>query len=263
MLRVGVIGAGFLGRHHARIYRELASETGGLELAAVCDMDAERAREVAAACGARHFTDYRELLPLVDAVSIVTPTGSHHQVAMAFLDAGKDVLIEKPICASMEEAGEVCGLAAEKGLILQAGHIERFNPAARKALDLAGSPGIYRGTEDCSFPDRFLDVDVTLDMMIHDIDLALNAFGCPEVKEIKASGACLATSNIDIARAWVDFDNGCSAYFSASRVAKEKRRVVEFSGHGRLVKASPACKEGITQDARFRKRDRCGLRRAA
>ncbi|MDA8387603.1 MAG: Gfo/Idh/MocA family oxidoreductase [Nitrospiraceae bacterium] len=235
-LRFGVIGAGYLGRHHARIYSALAQETQ-LELAAVCDMDAARAREVAETYGTGFFTDYRQILPMVDAVSIVTPTASHYEVAMGCLRAGKDVLLEKPICATMREAGEVLELAREKGLILQAGHVERYNPAAGKALSMVERPLFIEAQRTSPFPERSLDVDVTLDMMIHDIDLALNALGCPEVRDIKAAGARIITPNLDTAQAWVDFENDCSAFFSVSRVAAEKKRVIEFIERGRVVKA--------------------------
>ncbi|MDA8171977.1 MAG: Gfo/Idh/MocA family oxidoreductase [Nitrospiraceae bacterium] len=254
MLRFGVIGAGYLGRHHARVYCALGQEMGGLELAAVCDTDPERAREVAETYGAKFFADYRQMLPIVDAVSIVTPTASHHEVAMGCLQAGKDVLIEKPICATMAEAEEISALAEEKGLILQAGHIERFNPAARKALSLVDRPLFIEAQRTSPFPERSLDVDVTLDMMIHDIDLALAAFGCPQVKDIKAAGARIITRNLDTAQAWVDFENGCSAFFSASRVAAEKRRVMEFVENGRFVKADLLAKQVTlkTRDAEER-----------
>ena len=237
MLRLGVIGAGYLGRHHARIYCALAQEASGLELSAVCDTDAARAREVGETYGSRFFTDYREILPLVDAVSIVTPTASHYEVAMGCLRAGKDVLVEKPVCASMGQAREVSELAMEKGLIFQAGHVERFNPAAVRALSLAEKPLFIEAQRISPFPERSLDVDVTLDVMIHDIDLALSALGCPGVKDIKAAGARILTPNVDTAQAWVDFENGCSAFFSASRVAAEKRRVMEFLEKGRVIKA--------------------------
>ena len=243
MLRLGVIGAGYLGRHHARIYCSLGQETGAVELAAVCDTDPERAREVAETYGTRHFTDYRDMVRLVDAVSIVTPTGSHRDLAVACLQAGKDILLEKPICSTMEEAEEVCALAAQRGLILQAGHVERFNPAAQKALALVKRPVFIEAQRTSPFPERSLDVDVTLDMMIHDIDLALCAFGCPDVRGIKAAGARIVTRNLDTAQAWVDFENGCSAYLSASRVAAEKRRVMEFVEEGRVVKADLLVKQ--------------------
>ena len=236
-LKFGVIGAGYLGRHHARIYRALAGEAGGIELAAVCDTDAGRAREVAGTYGARVFTDYREVLPLVDAVSIVTPTSAHHEIAMACLMAGKDILVEKPVCQDMAQAREIAGLAREKGLILQAGHIERFNPAAAKALQMVEGPLFIEAHRESPFPERSHDVDVTLDVMIHDIDLVLSAFGCPAVRDVKAAGARIITQNIDIAQAWVDFENGSSAYFSASRVAAGKRRLMQFVGKDKVIKA--------------------------
>ncbi len=237
MLRTAVIGAGYLGRHHARVYCQLAQDTGGVELAVVCDSDIGRAREVAETYGARPCADYREILGIVDAVSIVTPTISHFGIAADCLMAGKDILLEKPVCATLDEARKLSALAAEKGLILQAGHIERFNPAAEKVLPLLNRPVFIEAERISPFPERSLDVDVTLDVMIHDIDFALHVFGCPGTREIRAAGASIVTSKLDTAKAWVDFDNGCSAFFNASRIAAEKRRTMKFIEEGKLIEA--------------------------
>ena len=237
MLKLGVIGAGHLGRHHARIYCALAQETGEVELTVVCDADFERAKEVAETYGARPCSDYREILQMVDAVSIVTPTVSHYGIAADCLKAGKDILLEKPVCATLEEARKLTALAGQKRLILQAGHIERFNPVADKVLPLLGRPVFIEAERISPFPERSLDVDVTLDVMIHDIDFVLHVFGCPEVDEIRAAGASIVTGRLDTAKAWVDFDNGCSAFFNASRIAAEKRRTIKFLEEGKIVEA--------------------------
>ena len=237
MIKAAVIGAGYLGCHHARVYSLLARETGEVELAAVCDTDIGRAREVAETYGARACSDYREVLGLVDAVSIVTPTVSHYEIAADCLMAGKDILLEKPVCATLAQARKLGALAAEKGLILQAGHIERFNPVAEKVLSLLGKPVFIEAERISPFPERSLDVDVTLDVMIHDLDFALHVFGCPEVKEIRAAGASIVTGKLDTVKAWVDFEGGRSAFFSASRIAAEKRRTMKFIEEGKLVEA--------------------------
>ncbi len=237
MIRAAVIGAGYLGRHHARIYGALARETGGVELSVVCDTDIARAREVAETYGARPCTDYMEALALVDAVSIVTPTVSHYAIAADCLTAGKDVLLEKPVCSTLAEAQKLSALSGARGLILQVGHIERFNPVAEKALPLLGRPVFIEAERISPFPERSLDVDVTLDVMIHDIDFALHVFGCPEVKEIRAAGAGIVTGKLDTVKAWVDFADGRSAFFSASRVAAEKRRTMKFIEEGKIVEA--------------------------
>ncbi len=251
MIKAAVIGTGHLGRHHARLYSLLAQEACGVELAAVCDTDMGRAREVAEAYGARPFTDYREALGLVDAVSIVTPTVSHYAIAAECLAAGKDILLEKPVCATLEEARKLTALASGKGLILQAGHIERFNPAAEKALPLLDRPFFIEAERISPFPERSLDVDVTLDVMIHDLDFALHVLGCPAVKEARAAGASIVTpGKLDTVRAWVDFEDGRSAFFSASRIAAEKRRTMRFfMGEGKIVEADFLLKKVIVKTA--------------
>ncbi len=252
MIKAAVIGTGHLGRHHARVYSLLARETAQVELAAVCDTDLSRAREVAEAYGARPFTDYREALGLVDAVSIVTPTVSHYEIAADCLSAGKDILLEKPVCATLEEARKLTTLASGKGLILQAGHIERFNPVAGMALPLLDRkrPFFIEAERISPFPERSLDVDVTLDVMIHDLDFALHVLGCPAVKEVRAAGASVVTpGKLDSVKAWVDFEDGRSAFFSASRIAAEKRRKMAFFMEGKIVEADFLLKKLMVKTA--------------
>ncbi|MDA8169599.1 MAG: Gfo/Idh/MocA family oxidoreductase [Nitrospiraceae bacterium] len=229
---IGVIGAGYLGRHHARVYATL----DGARLAGVADLDRESAEEVASTYGARAYTDFREMLGSVDAVSIVTPTETHYDIAMECLKNGKDVLLEKPMCYSVEEADALIREAQARKLILQVGHVERFNPAAIEALSHLDSPSFIEAERVSPFPARSTDVDVTLDIMIHDIDIALHVFGCPEASVIRAAGSCIVTEKLDTVKAWVDFENGCSAFFSASRIAAEKRRVMKFMEKNRFVK---------------------------
>lgn len=233
MLKVAVIGAGYLGKHHARIY----STMDGVELVAIADTDEARASEVAAAYGGRVFRDYRDILGLVDAVSIVTPTVTHYQIAMDCFKHGKDVLLEKPICLDLREADRLLEMAAERGLILQAGHVERFNPVFEDASQRLGETAFIEAERVSPFTARSTDVDVTLDMMIHDIDIALHVFGCPEVKSVKAAGASILTDKLDSVKAWVDFNNGRSAFFSASRVCAHKKRAMKFIEKNRIFMA--------------------------
>ncbi|MDA8155676.1 MAG: Gfo/Idh/MocA family oxidoreductase [Actinomycetota bacterium] len=233
MLKVAVIGAGYLGRHHARIY----STMEGVELAAIADTDEARAREVAAAYGGRACRDYRDILGLVNAVSIVTPTVTHYQIAADCFALNKDVLLEKPICLDLHEADRLVKMAAEKMLILQAGHVERFNPVLEEAYQRLGQTTFIEAERVSPFPARSTDVDVTLDMMIHDIDIVLHTFGCPDVKSVKAAGASILTDKLDTVKAWVDFTSGHSAFFSASRVCAHKKRVMKFVEKNRIFTA--------------------------
>jgi len=220
-VQVGVIGVGYLGRHHARVYAELR-ET---ELVAVTDLDFNKAREIADLYGCRAVADYRELLHLCEAVSIVTPTTTHHGIAFDCLRAGKDVLIEKPITEKVEEAKELIGEAERSHRILQVGHLERYNPAVVAASGMIRRPGFVECERFSPFLGRATDVDVTFDLMIHDIDIVLGLVKS-ELREIRAVGESLITDKIDVAKAWLQFENGCVALVAASRVANEKKRVL-------------------------------------
>ena len=218
-LRIGVIGVGYLGQHHARIFAGLED----VELAGVADADKARADEIAAKYGCPSFGDWKELAGQCDAVSIVTPTTTHHEIALACLKAGKDVFIEKPITESLEEAHEIISEADAKGRILQVGHLERYNPGIVAAAGLIHQPKFIEAERLSPFLGRGIDVDITLDLMIHDIDI-VTGFVQSGVRSISAAGDRVITGKIDAATAWIEFDNGCKALVTASRLAAEKVR---------------------------------------
>jgi predicted dehydrogenase len=218
-IRVGVIGVGYLGRHHARLYTELP----GAILVGVADVDENRARDVAAATRARAFTDYREMLPQVDAVSVVVPTSQHHRVAMDCLDAGLDVLLEKPMTVTLAEADELIAQADAKRRIIQIGHLERFNGAVRALAPRLTAPRFIESHRLGPFVGRGTDVHVILDLMIHDLDIILSLVRSP-LTDIRAVGVPVLTSNIDIANTRLEFADGCVANVTASRVSKDAIR---------------------------------------
>jgi predicted dehydrogenase len=218
-VRVGVIGIGYLGQHHARIYSELENT----ELVAVVDAVEKRADSFAAKYGCEAYYDYRDIFNKVDALSIVTPTTSHYDIALDCLRAGKDILIEKPITVSVKEADELIAESEKSGCIIQVGHIERYNPAVLAASEMVKEPRFIEAERLSPFLGRGTDVDVTLDLMIHDVDIVLSFVFSP-VKEIKAVGTRVLTDKIDVAKAWIEFENGCIALFTASRLSPEKQR---------------------------------------
>jgi len=237
-VRVGVIGVGYLGQHHARIYSELKD----IELVALADTDEKRAITFAEKYGCKAFSDYREILPEVDALSIVTPTTSHHSIAIECLRAGKDILIEKPITENIKEADELIMEAEKHGCILQVGHLERYNSALRAASGMINEPRFIESERLSPFLGRGTDVDVTLDLMIHDADIVLAIMSqqinppLPPfskggrggiIKEIRAVGAKVFTDKIDVAKAWLSFENGCVATLTASRLSPEKQRILK------------------------------------
>jgi predicted dehydrogenase len=222
-LKVAVIGAGHLGKHHARLLGGL----DGAQLVAVADIDAERARTSASPAGARATTDYRELFDTVDAVSIAVPTELHHQVALPFLERGKGVLVEKPMARSVAEADELIAAAAKTGSTLLVGHTERYNPAVAAVWPIVSSPRFIEVHRLGSFPDRSLDIDVVFDLMIHDLDIIL-AMVRSEVASFEAVGVPVLTSKYDIANARLRFANGCIANVTASRISRERVRKIRF-----------------------------------
>lgn len=236
MINVGVIGVGYLGQYHARIYSELGSELNNVRLVGVVDTDIKRANEVSDKYGCRVFSDYRELLGSVDALSIVTPTIMHYQIAMDCIKAGKDVLIEKPITTTVEEADRLIEASEKNGTIIQVGHLERFNPVFPALCSLINKPVFIEAERLSPFLGRGIDVDITLDLMIHDIDIIFalmrqlsNSTLCyPDIKDMKATGANLLTGNIDIAMAWLEFDNGVRVLMKASRISPEKSRKMKI-----------------------------------
>ncbi len=218
-LKCAVIGAGYLGKFHAEKYASLKE----CELVAVVDIDATAAGLVAEKFGAAASTDYRSILGQVDAVSVVVPTTLHHQVSLDFLKAGAHVLVEKPITVTVEEADELIAVAKEKNLILQVGHLERFNPAVRGLENLADKPLFIESHRLSPFNPRANDVSVVLDLMIHDIDIIL-ALVDSEVERIDASGTAVLTKGTDIANARITFKNGCVANVTASRISLKMER---------------------------------------
>ena len=237
-IRVAVIGAGAFGKNHARVYSELHREsqagtlpanTPPIELAGIVDTDAARAAQVAADHHTRAYSSIRELLAHggADAVSLAVPTKFHRQVAREALEAGFDVLIEKPLAATLDEADEIIDLAAEHGRIAQVGHLERFNPAVRATIPLITNPMFFEVHRLSLFGPRALDVDVVLDLMIHDIDIILS-FVPGEVAEVRAVGLPILSSKVDIASVRLQFANGCVANLTASRVSTERVRKLRF-----------------------------------
>lgn len=218
-LKCAVIGSGYLGKFHAEKYASLPT----CELVAVVDINQNTAESVAQKHGAQALVDYTPLLGELDAVSIVVPTSLHHQVAKDFLNSKTHVLIEKPITVSVEEADELIAIAAEKNLILQVGHLERFN-AALLELDFSSDKPLFIESHRLSpFNPRANDVSVVLDLMIHDIDIILDIVDCA-VERIDASGTPVLTDGTDIANARIVFQNGCVANVTASRVSMKVER---------------------------------------
>lgn len=218
-IKVAVIGVGHVGEHHARLYQELP----GAELVAVCDTDAARAAAVAARQGSEATTDFRGLLGKVEAVSVAVPTVHHHAVARAFLEAGADVLVEKPIAESLEEAEALVATARRMGRILQVGHVERFNGGVRALHSLVRGPGFIECHRLGPFAGRGTDVDVVRDLMIHDIDIILSLVRSPVV-QVQAVGVPVISDRVDIANARLQFASGCIANVTASRVSVERLR---------------------------------------
>lgn len=220
-VKVAVIGVGHLGQHHARIYAELP----GVELAAVVDIAESRRHEVGGKLRVQALTDYRDLLGKVDAVSVAVPTLHHHKIAHDFLQAGCDVLVEKPMTRTLAEADELVAMAAASGRILQVGHSERYNGAVQVLAKEVQDPGFIEVHRMGPFPSRGTDVDVVLDLMIHDIDIVLTLVGSP-VTAVSAVGVPVVSDQVDIANARIEFASGCVANLTASRVSGERLRKI-------------------------------------
>jgi predicted dehydrogenase len=228
-LRVGVVGCGAFGRNHARVYRELAGDASqAVEFAGVADTDFDRAQAVAGEFGTRACRSVDELVAAgVDAVSVAVPTVTHVEVARRLLQSGVDVLIEKPLATTVAEADELIKLARQYGRIAQTGHLERFNPAVRATIPLITQPMFFEVHRLSVFTARSLDIDVVLDLMIHDLDVVLSFVKSP-VKEVRAVGLPILSKNVDIANVRLEFDSGCVANFTASRVSTERIRKLRF-----------------------------------
>jgi predicted dehydrogenase len=222
-IRAGVIGVGSLGRHHARILAGLE----GVELVGVADSRLERAETVADAHGCEAFSDYRKLLERVEAVTLAVPTEDHVEVGLVALERGIHLLVEKPIASELEGADRLIETAARKSRVLQVGHVERFNPVLQAVLPHLKRPQFFEAHRLGVFVPRSLDVDVVLDLMIHDLDLVLWLTG-REIRDIRAVGIPVLTPRVDIANARIEFDDGCVANLTASRVSRERVRKLRF-----------------------------------
>ena len=223
-IRAAVVGVGYLGRFHAQKYAQLAECT----LTGVIDSDPQNAARAASELKVPAFGDYRELLGKVDAVSVATPTPMHYQIARAFLEAGANVLVEKPISESTQQAQQLISVAAKANRVLQVGHLERFNPAILAAEPWLRAPGFIECQRMAPFRERGTDVNVVLDLMIHDIDLVQMIVGS-EVASLDAIGTPVFSSEIDIANARLKFQGGCVANVTASRVSlKTERKLRAF-----------------------------------
>jgi len=224
LTKCAVIGVGYLGRFHAQKYAAIDSA----ELVAVVDIDEQAARRSADDCDCRALTDYRDIIGEVDAVSIAVPTVRHYDIARDFLDAGVHVLLEKPIASTLDEARALTRLARERGVVFQIGHLERFNAAFLDLGDFEVKPLFIESHRVAPFKPRGTDVNVVLDLMIHDIDLILGMVDSP-VRSLAANGASVLSDQLDIVNARLEFENGCVANVTSSRVSvKSDRRMRIF-----------------------------------
>src|SRR5512136_2751668 len=218
-VRVGVVGVGALGQHHARVYASLP----GASLVGVVDTFPGRAEEIAGPLGTKVFSRHEELFGKIDAVSIATPTILHAEIGEQFLKQGIHVLVEKPIAHTMEAADRLILAARESGRMLQVGHLERFNPAVIELRKMVTKPRFFEAHRMGLFSPRSLDIDVILDLMIHDLDIISLLVGHPPAR-VDAVGIAILSQRIDIANARIHFTNGCVANITASRVSMEKVR---------------------------------------
>lgn len=224
-IRVGVVGIGHLGNYHLQKYQKLEN----VKIVGVADADRSKADKAAAAFGCTVFADHRELVERVDAVSVTVPTQAHHAVARDFLAAGRDVLMEKPFTATLEEADDLIALAAAQDLVLQVGFIERFNPAIVALDKVIRRPLFIESHRLHPFVERGTDVDVVLDLMIHDLDLILHYVRSP-LTNVEAVGVSVLSDKVDIANVRLTFENGCVANITASRVTLKHMQKLRFFG---------------------------------
>lgn len=230
ILRVAVAGAGAFGRNHLRVLHELETAGRGVKLAAVVEPDTARAAEAAAQYAIPVFASVEDLLAAdlaFDAACVAVPTVHHHAVASALLDAGLDLLVEKPLAANLAEADDLIARAEGNGCLLQPGHLERFNPAVLAIEPRLKRPMFFEAHRLSVFTPRSLDVDVILDLMIHDLDIVLT-FAASPVREVRAVGLPIVSPKVDIANVRVEFESGCVANFTASRVSTERVRKLRF-----------------------------------
>jgi predicted dehydrogenase len=237
LIPVAVVGVGVFGRNHARVYKELEQQGEPVRLVGVVDSDLNRADEVAREFGCRGFGSVQQMLTThseVRAASVAVPTTQHLPIARDLMESGIDVLIEKPVAATLAEADELMAAAAAHKRIAQAGHLERFNPAVRATLPLLTKPMFFEVHRLSVFTPRSLDVDVVLDLMIHDLDVVLSFADSP-VKEVRAVGLPILSGKTDIANVRLELESGCVANFTASRVSTERVRKLRFFQPGQYV----------------------------
>ena len=223
MVQVGVVGVGYFGRHHVRILSSLDN----VNLIGVVDCIPERAKFIGEKYGSPYYTHHHQIMDKVEAVVIAVPTVDHYMVAKDFLNQGIDVLVEKPITKTLEEADGLVDLASKKGVVLQVGFLERFNPAIEASMPMIREPRFIETYRIGTFVPRSLDIDVVLDLMIHDIDIVLSIVKSP-LKVVHAVGVPVLTREIDMANARLEFDSGCVVNLTASRVNSEKIRKVRI-----------------------------------
>ena len=229
-MRVAVAGAGAFGRNHLRVLREIETERAGVALVAAVDPDAARADEAAKLYGIPVFASVDALLKAdlkLDAACVAVPTVKHYEVARELLDAGLDLLIEKPLAANLREADDLIKIQEKKKRIVQPGHLERFNPAVMAVEPGLTRPMFFEAHRLSVYTPRALDVDVVLDLMIHDLDVVLT-FAKSPVREVRAVGLPILSPKVDIANVRVEFESGCVANFTASRVSTERVRKLRF-----------------------------------
>ena len=222
-LRVGVVGVGYLGKFHTEKYANMEN----VDLVGVVDLDKSKAEKIAAQFNTLSFSHHKDLINKIDAASIVASTPEHYTVARDFLENGIDVMIEKPITTSIEDADKLIALAKEKKLIIQVGHLERFNPAVIALRNIIKKPMFIESHRLSFYKERGIDVSVVLDLMIHDIDLISN-FVKSELKSVHASGVPVISDHVDIANARLEFKNGCVANITASRISIKNERKIRL-----------------------------------
>ncbi len=240
-IKVGVIGVGYLGKFHAMKYFEIEN----VELVGIADVDKKIADVTSEKLGCRSFQNYKELLPHVDAVSIVVPTSYHHKVASECIEAGVDVLLEKPMTVTLEEADDLINKANEHNTILQVGHLERFNPAIEAMKPSLTMPMFIESNRIHIFKNRAVDVDVVLDLMIHDIDIILSIIDSP-IKTIHTVGAPVVTKTTDLANARIIFENGATANVTVSRISKTNIRKMRIFQPGSYITVDFANRKVMT-----------------
>jgi predicted dehydrogenase len=218
-VNIGVVGVGHLGQSHARLLKQVASAN----LVGVFDIDKSKSQDISTELNVKSFGSLEEMINAVDAVSIVTPTSVHHEIAVRFMNSGKHCFVEKPVTSTVEEAENICKLAKERQVKVQVGHIERFNPAVLALSHLKLEPMFVESHRLAQFKPRGTDVAVVLDLMVHDIDLILNFVKSP-VNSIDASGVGVISETVDIANARIKFKNGTVANLTSSRISQRQMR---------------------------------------